>query len=254
MGMVIVLASLAEFAQGQAHPEYEAAAIKVNTTASANSGVRQDRAQVQFTRIPLKRLIQLAYKAYSFQVSGPAWLEDAYFDISAKYPPNLKDDERPLMLRSLLEDRLKLVVHRESKETQGYALVVAKGGFKLKPARAQEAETTPPAAGQFSPVLDLQGGFRRSVLIAKHAPISSLADLVTRIWDQMVVDKTGLIGVYDFELRWNNDNNNPSPSDADALPVLFTAIQETLGLRLQPEKVPVEMIVVQHVERAPVEN
>ena len=154
------------------------------------------------------------------------------------------------MLRNLLEDRLKLAVHRELKETQGYELVIAKGGFKLKSANAQEAEANTPVIGQMSPSLDLQGGFRRSVLIAKHAPISSVADLVTRIWDQMVVDKTGLTGVYDFEFRWNNDNNNPS-SDADSLPILFTAIQETLGLRLQPKKVLVEMIIVDHVERVP---
>lgn len=84
--------------------------------------------------------------------------------------------------------------------------------------------------------------------------MASLAYVVTRLWDQMVVDKTGLSGVYDFELRWNNDNNNPTPSDGDSFPVLFTAIQETLGLKLQAEKVPVEMIVVDHVERIPTEN
>jgi uncharacterized protein (TIGR03435 family) len=70
----------------------------------------------------------------------------------------------------------------------------------------------------------------------------------------MVVDKTGIEGVYDFELRWTDDDRNSGGSDADAAPSLFTAIQETLGLRLQRQKVPVEMVVVDHVERVPTEN
>jgi uncharacterized protein (TIGR03435 family) len=253
LAVVIILAALAELAQGQeARPAYEAATIKLNASGSGNRGLQEDKAQVVFTSIPLKRLIQWAYKVYPFQMSGPGWLEDVYFDIFAKYPPDMKDEERPFMLRTLLEDRLKLVVHHETREMQGYALVIAKGGFKLK-----AVEPDPPvisSLGAVSPGLDLRGGFRRSVLIAKRSSMASLADLVSRLWDQMVIDRTGLTGVYDFELRWNNDNLNPAPPDGDSFPFLFTALQETLGLRLQAEKVPVEVIVVGHVERVPIEN
>jgi uncharacterized protein (TIGR03435 family) len=84
--------------------------------------------------------------------------------------------------------------------------------------------------------------------------MASLADLMTRVRDEMVIDKTGLTGVYDFELRWSHDDNNPVPSDGDSFPFLFTALQETLGLRLQAERVPVEMIVVDHLARVPTEN
>jgi uncharacterized protein (TIGR03435 family) len=70
----------------------------------------------------------------------------------------------------------------------------------------------------------------------------------------MVVDKTGLTGAYNFELRWNNDDHNPVPGDGDSFPVLFTALQETLGLRLQSERVPVEMIAIDHVESVPTDN
>jgi uncharacterized protein (TIGR03435 family) len=69
-----------------------------------------------------------------------------------------------------------------------------------------------------------------------------------------VVDKTGIDGVYDFEFRWTNDDQTPNGIDADAAPSLLTALQETLGLRLQPQKVPVEIVVVDHVERVPSEN
>ena len=78
--------------------------------------------------------------------------------------------------------------------------------------------------------------------------------MVSRLWDEIVIDQTGLTGVYDFELRWNNDNLNPPPADADAFPYLFTVLPDTLGLRLQARKVPVEMIVVDHVNRVPTEN
>ena len=81
-----------------------------------------------------------------------------------------------------------------------------------------------------------------------------LADLVARNLGEFVLDKTGLDGVYDFELRWTNDDQNPNATDIDAVPSLFTALQETLGLRLQPQKVPVEIVVVDHVERVPAGN
>jgi len=249
---IALLSAAAVFGQEQdARPAYEVASIKLNTSGSANQGVQQDKAQILFTGVPLKRLIQRAYKVYSFQVTGPAWMEDAYYDISAKYPPDLKDEDRPLMLRTLLEDRLKLAVHRESKQMQGYELVVAKGGFKLKPIDPGEPVT--PSLGSVGPSLNLEGGFRKTTLFAKKASMASLADLVTRIRDEMVADRTGLTGVYDFELHWNNDDQNPAPGDSDSFPSLFTAIQ-SLGLRLQPQKVPVEMIVVDHVERVPTEN
>ncbi len=135
---------------------------------------------------------------------------------------------------------------------QGYALVIAKGGFKLEPVEPSAPVTS--RLGSTPPGLDLQGGFRNSTLLAKRASMASLAYLVTRLWDQMVVDKTGLTGAYNFELRWNNDDHNPAPSDGDSFPALFTALQETLGLRLQSEKVPVERIVVDHVERVPTDN
>ena len=81
-----------------------------------------------------------------------------------------------------------------------------------------------------------------------------LADLLSRNLEQMVVDKTGIRGVYNFEMKWTTDDQPSAGSDAQTLPTLFTALEETLGLRLQPQKVPAEIIVVDHVERTPAEN
>jgi uncharacterized protein (TIGR03435 family) len=170
LGVAMALSSLAQ--DQAARPAYEVASIKLNTATRGNSGVKEDKAQVIFTNTPLKRLIVWAYQVYPFQVRGPGWLDDVYFDISAKYPSDTKDEDRPLMLRTLPEDRLKLAVHRESKEMQGYALVIAKGGFKLKP--VEPDASVPSRLGSIPPGLDLQGGFRNSTLLAKKVSMSSL--------------------------------------------------------------------------------
>lgn len=188
----------------------------------------------------LKRLVERAYGVLPFQVSGPAWMESVRVDIVAKYPPDTKQDDRSLMLRTLLEDRFKLAAHRESKDLPGYALMVAKSGFKLKPVEPGSSDTR-------------SNGGRIRTLTAKSNSMEHLADFVARTLGEPVVDKTGVQGVYDFELRWNDDDQNATGLDAD-VPSIFTALQETLGLRLQSQKVPGEIVVVDHVERVPTEN
>ncbi|HXB71735.1 MAG TPA: TIGR03435 family protein [Candidatus Acidoferrales bacterium] len=240
--MIVLLAAGAVLAQPQsARPAYEAASVKLNTSGSGNSSSKGSKGQIVFTNQTLKRLIERAYSVKPFQVPGPGWMETVHFDIAAKYPPDSKDDDRSLMLRTLLEDRFKLAVHRESKDMPGYALVVAKSGFKLKPVEPGGSDTN-------------TNGDRVRTLTAKKTSMAILTDLVARWLGEVVVDKTGIDGVYDFELRWTNDDQPANGIDAAAAPSLFTALQETLGLRLQPQKVPVDIVVVDHVERVPTEN
>jgi uncharacterized protein (TIGR03435 family) len=123
----------------------------------------------------------------------------------------------------------------------GYALAVARSGFKLKPSEATGNDTQ-------------HHGGRVQTLSAKGTSMAFLADLLSRYLQSVVIDKTGISGVYDFELRWANDDQPPEGAAPETIPSLFTALQETLGLRLQPEKVPVEIVVVDHVERSPIEN
>jgi uncharacterized protein (TIGR03435 family) len=228
-------------AQPDAHPAYEAAVIKPNISSSNSSQTHGSKGQIVFKNQTLKRLIERAYGVKPFQVIGPDWMENVHFDITAKYPPDTKDDDRALMLRSLLEDRFKLAAHHESKDLPGYVLVVAKR-FKLQPVEGEGGSDTNSTGG------------RIRTLTAKKTSIAFLADLIARNLGEMVVDKTGIEGVYDFELRWSNDDQNASGTDADTAPSLFTALQETLGLRLQSQKVPVDVVVVDHVERVPSDN
>lgn len=240
--IIALLAAPAVFAHAQdARPAYEAASVKINTTGPGHSSSDGSKGQVVMSNQTLKRLIERAYNVKPFQVTGPGWMEDVRFDIAAKYPPDTASGDRLLMLRTLLQDRFHLAVHLESKDMPGYALLVAKGGFKLKPVEPGGSDT------------HTEGG-RVQTLTAQKTSIALLADLVARDLGEFVVDKTGLDGVYNIELRWTKEDSSPDATDTDGVPSLFTALQETLGLRLQAQKVPVEIVVVDHVERVPTEN
>ena len=240
--IIVFLAAGVIFAQAQeSRPAYVVASVKPNTSFSGSSSSHGSTGQIVFTNLSLKRFIERAYNVKPFQVIGPDWMDSVSFDITAKYPPNTKDADRPVMLRTLLEDRFKLAVHRESKEMPGYGLVVAKGGFKLKPVEPGGSGT------------DSNGG-RVRVLKATKVSLAQVADFVARVLGEVVIDKTGIDGVYDFQLRWSNDDQPTAGVDAETAPTLFNALQETLGLRLQRQKVPVELIVVDHVDRVPTEN
>jgi uncharacterized protein (TIGR03435 family) len=220
---------------------YEAASVKLNTSGANGSSSNGSKGQIVITNMPLHRIIERAYGVKPFQVTGPGWLDDVRFDIAAKYPPDIKSEDRLIMMRNLLEDRFKMVVHRESKDMPGYALVVAKGHFKLKtvePGGSKDWGTS-------------QHGGRVSTLAAQKTSMATLADNLGRTLGEVVVDKTGLTYVYDFELKWTNDDKAP---EGEAVPNLFTAVQETLGLKLQPQKVPVQIIVVDRIERTPIEQ
>jgi len=156
-------------------------------------------------------------------------------------------------VRSMLADRFQLMVHRETKESAVYALVVAKGGTKLK-------ENTDPSG---RPGIM---GRRRGEFTGTAAPMQLLTQMLSNQLGRPVIDKTGLTGKYDFQLQWTPDPGQnpgppgvlppgvaaPPPPDPNG-PDVFTAIQEQLGLRLESQKGPVDMIVVDRVEK-PSEN
>jgi uncharacterized protein (TIGR03435 family) len=240
MRAVLFLAAGALFAQTpDTRLAYEAASVKLDTSGSAHSGSDATKGQIVITNLTIERLIERAYGVKPTQVSGPGWLNDVHVDIVAKFPPDTKDSDHPAMLRTLLEDRFKLAVHRETKELPGYALVVAKGGFKLKPVEVDDDDTRH------------QGG-RIQTLSAKGTSMATLADLVSRYLNILVIDKSNVAGVYNFDLRWSTED---SPAETvDQPPTLPVVLEEILGLRMQPQKVPVEVIVVDRVERTPIEN
>jgi uncharacterized protein (TIGR03435 family) len=241
LGLTILVAASAQ--TPDTRPAYEAAFLKANTTGSNSSSSNSTEGQIVMVNQSLHRLIERAYNVRPYQVTGPEWLDNVRFDITAKYPEDSRNEDRPAMLRTLLEDRFKLAAHSETKDLPGYGLVLAKGGLKIKPVEKGEDGTSSNSSNN------------QETLRVTSIPLSGLADFLARRLGSTVVDDTGADGVYTFELRWALDD--PAVAAAERGAGEFAAIQEaiaTLGLHLQAQKVPVQMVVVDHAERAPTEN
>jgi uncharacterized protein (TIGR03435 family) len=149
------------------------------------------------------------------------------------------------IVRKLLAERFKLVLHHAQKELPVYGIVAAKGGPKMTPTTAESV------AGNTATV-----GFRDGEMMAKNASMSEFASLMQRYigLDRPIVDHTGISGKYDFKLSWAPDTSPArAANDSNAGPDLFTAVQEQLGLKLQPLKEPTDVLVIDSVER-PSEN
>jgi uncharacterized protein (TIGR03435 family) len=187
---------------------------------------------------PLSFLIQIAYTVDTQDniLGMPGWMESQEYDLSAKVEGDQQltlEQIRP-MLQQLFAQRFHLVVHRQSKLVSGFALVVAKGGAKLQPGNAKRKP-----GGQILP-----NSFNFWSMDVAH-----FVTVLARPAGQPVIDKTGLTGAYDFKLSYAPANDPDSP-----LPSFFTAIQDQLGLKLEPQKVSVETLVIDHVDRVPTEN
>jgi uncharacterized protein (TIGR03435 family) len=188
------------------------------------------------TNITLDLMIQLAYGVTWNQISGMEKLGKYHYDITAKAEDGVVITGETLgpRLRQLLEQRFKLATHRETKEFPGYALVVAKAGPKLQPSKQDST-----AYGMVYP-----GGLR-----APHATMEVLAIDLASPLGRPVIDQTGVKGQYDIQLDYARDGDANS-----SLPSIFTALEEQLGLKLEPRKVPVELLVIDRIETVPSEN
>ncbi|WP_256369658.1 TIGR03435 family protein [Granulicella sp. L56] len=209
--------------------------------------------------VSLFQMIQEAYGIYQPDrlSGGPAWIDASKFDLEAKMEDadvsvyrGLTLEQRHQMLQALLADRFKLVVHHELKEFPAYALVVAKSGPKLHAATLEQ--TTPD--GDIKGITGLVTQSQRGLLAVQGFSMEGLASLLSGYGDvgRKVVDKTGLKGRYDFTLRWAPNDRAITASDASG-PSIFTAIQEDLGLKLEPSRTMLDTIVVDHAEK-PTEN
>jgi uncharacterized protein (TIGR03435 family) len=202
-----------------------------------------------------------------FQIVGPDWMTRARFDISAKLPPNASTEQIPEMLRALLAERFKLEIRRETKEQDVYALLVANSGANLKPAEVSSDNTSDTALGpDGKPREPMMYALRPDGGISIRAPAASLASLVwfmSLFTARPVIDLTNIPGKYEFKIAFaaeKNGNMNagvvPPPDGSAAIepsPSVFQAVKQ-YGLRVEARKVPIEMIVVIHVEKMPTEN
>ena len=272
---LLMILSGGAIAQTNASPQFEVASIKPAAPDARGMFIRTTPGgRVNITNMTLKELMVIAWRIQPFQISGgPAWLDSAHYDITAKPETSPKQGELQMMLQSLLADRFQLTIHRETKELPLYALVVAKKDGKLGPGltESKEGSCTPPDPSKAPPPPQPGkppalwcGGMmmNRSRLTAVSVPVANLTPMLSRLLARTVVDKTGLTGKFDVSMEWTPDETQamqlppgaptPPPSDFTG-PSIFTALQEQLGLKLESQKGPVEIFVIERAEK-PSEN
>jgi uncharacterized protein (TIGR03435 family) len=237
-----------------APPAYDVVTIKVNNSLERNVSSNADNTSFLARNVTLKHLLVNAYGIREGLISGlPAWASTTRFDVDAKVTGpgqslrGLSMEQRQAMLAVVLADRFHLKSHTELKTLPVYELVIMKDGSKLTPSTAASPPKGP-APNPFG-TMDVHNGS----ISAEGVAIAQLAGNLSFPLDRTVIDRTGLTGRYDFRLRWTPDTVAADNAPTDAPPDLFTAIQEQLGLKLQPAKGPVETLVIDHVE-LPTEN
>jgi len=210
-----------------------------------------DPAQVVLS-LPLNLVLMTAFGVNKDQIIGPSWLESDCFNVTAKLPRGSTIDQIPAMLQALLAERFKMSAHKESRPGAGYALVIDKNGPKVK--EAAEDSTFMGKAPRTALAIRRGGGGGFKGIMTMEA----LAKNLSRQGYGEVVDATGLKGEYEIALSWVSDQGagQPAPSAAASDPAadLFTAVRESLGLRLEPRKAQTEVLVVDHIERVPTAN
>jgi len=258
---LVLLALMTVSASGQsaAPQSYDAVAIKPNKSGSGGSRISTNDGRFQATNVSLLNLLVNAYGIRVGLISGlPGWAESARYDINAKvidYDPkaSFTKEQRQAMMAAVLEDRFHVKVHIEVKELPVYDLVVTKDGPKFTespPALPQNADEPKKPSNRGN--MGISGRDGSMELTAWANPMTNFVGSLSNVVDRTVIDKTGLKGEYDFHMKWTSDTA-PQPAADDAAPLLFTAIQEQLGLKLVPSKGPVNTLVVDHVEQ-PTEN
>ena len=244
------LHSQAAQSSDQKAPAFEVASVKLHTTSGINerSGIEETPGLVRVENLPLKALIEAAYGVRDYQFSGPGWLDTVRYDVVAKPAAGTQSQLQPL-LQALLAERFRLAVHHEPKEMSAYELVVAKSGSKL-------SESTGPRTFFTA---------RPALIDGTRVSMTELIAALSRLLGRPAVDHTGLVGVYDVKVQWTPDQLrdfkaspdlppntlprvNGVPFDPEG-PSIFTALQQQLGLKLESTRGPVDVVVIDHVEK-----
>jgi uncharacterized protein (TIGR03435 family) len=239
VSILLVIPSLFVHAQQDREPAFDVTSVKANTSGSVSVGGPGDRfskGQFHTTNIPLRLLIRQSFQLFQADdiIGGPSWLDTDRWDITGK-TESATATMLP-MIRTLLRDRFKLASHFEKRELPVYALVVASTDGRLGP--ALHATTEPP-------------NFRQGIgSLTGRAPLNVLVATLSSATQRHVVDRTGLRGTYEMNVHWT-PMNLPSGvvPDAPDSPSVFTAVQEQLGLKLESTTAPVDVLVIDKVEK-----
>jgi uncharacterized protein (TIGR03435 family) len=267
---VTLLATAAILAQPLEKPRFDAASIKPNPTQSLRHVILPPNGgRLSTNRATLRLLIQRAYDLQTFQVQGgPEWMNSQAWDVEAKAEGNPGRKQVWLMLQSLLEHRFQLKIHRETKEMPVYMLEAAKKGFtipKPEPGSCVAPDAIPPPRESGKPPVGRCGDL---IIAAENGTLylqgwqvgtADLAKTLSDILLEPIVDRSGVTEKFDLAMPFAFDDltvglTNPrrpgDPSDPAGVPSLGVALQQKLGLRLEKGRAPMEILVVDHAERA----
>jgi uncharacterized protein (TIGR03435 family) len=271
VAILLMAAVYGLFGQSNARPAFEAASIKPNTSnwkerfENRMGGGYQPGGRLNMRNASLLLLIQFAYAAHdnpmsghslpllaSQVVGGPAWIDSFGYDIEAKPKGDTDQKHMWLMLQTLLADRFKLALHRETRELPIYDLTAAESGFKLPPAKEAGCVSFPPGttphyvpgkvdcgyvSGPFQ-----GGGSAEARIEGSKIHMADLVRELAFVLDRPVLDKTGFTGEFDLTLSFAADGDS-------RLRNIFVALEQQLGLTLVRDKGPVEVLVIDHAER-----
>lgn len=285
---IVVFASTLVFGQAAESVTFEVASVKPSPPGWERGGVyfgpprggpgTPDPGQITWSYPTLKTLLMTAYDVKAYQVNGPAWLDTERYDITAKVPAGATREQVNVMWQNLLTERFGVKLHHEPKEFQVDELVIAKGGPKLKETAWDPAMPLPPGpptrkdgelTGPGAVVTIFPGPNAKAHMIAKAQPLSKLAAMLGNDRRHPVLDKTGLTGLYDFNLEYTIDLSGfplpppplggppaPAPGNtaSDPGPDLAAAVQQQLGLRLVAGKANIDVLVIDKAEKVPSDN
>jgi uncharacterized protein (TIGR03435 family) len=267
---LLALTVLGAVAQtGAIKPAFEVASIKPSNGGPRKAAVAGDR--LDFSNFTLKDLILHAYKVEAYQLRAPQWAESRHFSIVAKLPAGATKENVPSLLQTLIEDRFRMKVHHETKPQPVYALVIAKGGPKLKKAEdkpeAKSGTKATPSAGPQPPV---PGSWVMRMVdsstVRVTMPRATMLTLTRFLSDKVhrpVIDETGLTGEYDIVLDGkvvmveqapSTGGVAPPPPPAPPTSMDVSKTIQDLGLRLEPRTAPVDFLVVDSAEKTPIGN
>ena len=238
---------------------FELASVKVSELGrmggegSRKGNLSSEPGSLIIRNLTLKACVSWAYHVRDYQVTGPGWIENERYDIMAKSGDPVKEDGLRKMLQTLLAERFKLAVHRETRELPVYVLTVDRGGSRMKPSEGA-------GESSFQPVKSMG----KLVMTISHTTVGQFADVLgSGLLQLPVLDQTGLAGAYDFTIdisRYIDPTLGPgagvtSPIDRSMAENAITmALREQLGLRLESKKSPLDIVVVDRAERVPTEN
>jgi uncharacterized protein (TIGR03435 family) len=252
---LLLLAATAAFGQSADTPPpvFDVASVKVGQPGGA--GERRGRANIQVSpgsvtmrNVNLRACIRWAWHVTEFQVTGPDWLDSERYEISGKAAGPATEDQLRLMTQALLKERFKLAVHLQTKEVAAYVLVVGKNGLKI-----HESTTE----GESS--IDVNQ--RQLSVSVQRTPVSQMVEMMSNVLRAPVIDMTGLTGRYDITLnvaKYAGDmaargqSLDSAPADPQAM--ISMILQEEFGLKLEAKKMPLDLVIVDHAEKVPVEN